>query len=215
MFRDRADAARRLAARLTRYRDRNPLILAIPRGAVPMGRILADELGGELDVVLTHKLGAPHQPELAIGSVSEEGALYLNRPLIASLGVSEGYIEAEKGRQLAVLRERRRALGREPADPAARVVIVVDDGIATGATMRLALEGVGDRGPERLVAAVPVGPPDAVAELAELADEVVCLATPEYFVAIGQFYDVFDQVSDEEVAAILRGQGPPRPEVGW
>lgn len=204
MFADRLEAARRLAKRLGHYRGKDPLILAIPRGAVPMGQILARELGGELDVVLTHKLRAPAQPELAIGAVAEDGAVYLNPSIVMSLGVSGAYIDAERDYQLEQLRERRRRLGRKPANPEGRVVIVVDDGIATGATMRIALRELRTKRPERLVAAIPVGPPEAVAELAGLADEVVCLATPSHFMAIGQFYEHFPQVSDEEVAAILQ-----------
>ncbi len=208
MFRDRAEAAQRLAERLVPYRGQDPLILAIPRGAVPMGAVLAEELGGELDIVLTHKLRAPHEPELAIGAVNEEGALYINQRAVDMLEVSRDYLEAEKAEQLAALKERRRVLGVPPADPAGRVVIVVDDGIATGATMKLALRGLRARGPRRLVCAVPVGPPETVAELEELADEVVCLEQPVHFMAIGQFYERFEQVSDAEVAAILKeGKG--------
>lgn len=210
IFRDREDAARRLAARLGHYRGQNPLILAIPRGAVPMGEILARELEGELDVVLTHKLRAENQPELAIGAINEDGSVYINQHLVMSLGISDAYIEAEKEHQLEALRERRRRLGTLPADPAGRVVIVVDDGIATGATMRMALRGLKARRPRRLIAAIPVGPPESVAELEDIAHEVVCLETPSLFWAIGQFYERFEQVGDEEVAAILqKARGQP------
>ncbi|MFH0811119.1 MAG: phosphoribosyltransferase family protein [Pseudomonadota bacterium] len=205
MFTDRDDAARRLAARLAHYRGQNPLILAIPRGAVPMGAVLADELEGELDVILSHKLRAPQQPELAIGAIGEDGRMYLNpRAVSVFLNISEAYLERERDYQLALLRERRRALGLPPADPAGRIVIVVDDGVATGATMKLALLSLGERAPRRLICAVPVGPPETISELEDLAGEVVCLHVAPDFMSVGQYYHRFTQVSDAEVTATLQ-----------
>ena len=206
MFRDRTDAATRLADRLKGYRGKNPLILAIPRGAVPMGKVIADSLHGELDVVLVRKLRAPHQPELAIGSVNEQGWTYL-ADFAEQYGSSAHYIEAEKRTQMRTLRERRAQYTpiRPPIDPAGRTVIVVDDGLATGATMMAALHGLKVQHPARLVCAVPVAPADTLARVAALVDEVVCLETPAFFQAVGQFYRDFAQVEDDEVVAILRG----------
>ncbi len=205
MFHDRSEAARKLADKLQAYKGQQPLVLAIPRGAVPMAKIIADELGGSYDVVLVRKLRAPINPELAIGSVDESGWTYI-ADHAASTGADSAYIEAEKQHQLAVIRQRRAQYTpiRAPEDPAGRIVIVVDDGLATGATMISALHGLRNRKPARLICAVPVAPPDTLDKVAELADEVVCLAAPENFRAVGQFYADFPQVEDEEVMRILQ-----------
>jgi len=205
MFHDRIDAAHKLAAKLHAYKGRQPLVLAIPRGAVPMAKIIADELGGSYDVVLVRKLRAPINPELAIGSVDESGWTYI-ADHAASTGADSAYIEAEKQHQLAVIRQRRAQYTpiRAPEDPAGRVVIVVDDGLATGATMISALHGLRNRKPARLICAVPVAPPDTLDKVAGLADEIVCLAAPENFMAVGQFYAHFPQVDDNEVMQILQ-----------
>jgi len=206
MFNDRNDAARQLAAALKTYRGQNPLILAIPRGAVPMAKIIAEELQGSFDVVLVRKLRAPYQPELAIGSIDESGWAYI-ADHAASTGASQNYIESEKQAQMETIRKRRSQYTpiRPPIDPAGRIVIVIDDGLATGATMISALHGLRASSPAKLICAVPVAPPDTLKRVAAMADEVICLETPEFFQAVGQFYRNFSQVEDDEVIEILRG----------
>lgn len=205
MFENRRDAALKLVDRLSRYKGKNPLVLGIPRGAVPMARLIAEQLRGEVDVVLVRKLRAPGNPELAIGSVDESGWTHV-ADYAASTGADPRYIEEEKRHELDVIRERRAqyTAHRAVVDPAGRVVVVVDDGLATGSTMIAALHALRQRGPARLICAVPVAPPDTVAKVAESCDELVCLETPEHFYAVGQFYRHFPQVEDDEVVAALR-----------
>ena len=211
-FEDRDDAARQLAEAVRGYRGANPLILAVPRGAVRMGRILADTLGGELDVVLVAKLRAPDWPELAMGAVDETGWAYV-ADFARDMGVDDDYLEEEKRGQLAVLRERRRLYTpwRKPVPVAGRVVLVVDDGLATGATMIAALHSVRARSPLRLVCAVPVASREAIERIQSFADEIVCLEAPVGFRAVSQVYRRFEQLEDAEVIGILRDASRRRP----
>ena len=205
MFKDRDDAAHQLADRLKGYSAQHPLVLAIPRGAVPIGKIVAKQLGGDFDVVLVRKLRAPYEPEVAIGSVAESGWTYI-APYAAALGADQDYIAAEKQKQMATIHARREQYTpiRAPIDPRGRVVIVVDDGLATGATMISALHSLRQRGPAKLVCAIPVASPDALEKIRPMADDVVCLHAPEFFQAVGQFYRHFAQVEDAEVIELLR-----------
>lgn len=202
VFNDRIEAAGYLAAKLADYRGRNPLVLAIPRGAVPMGAALAAALQGQLDVVLVHKLSSAWNQEYAVGAIDESGWSFVSDP-------AEGdarWLEKEKASRLAELRRRRELYspGVEPIDPCGRIVIIVDDGLATGATMIAALHAVRARTPQRLICAVPVAAPDSLKKVESEADETICLHAPWEFCAVGQFYRDFDQVSDAEVIECLR-----------
>jgi putative phosphoribosyl transferase len=211
-FDDRDQAARMLAEALRKYRGASPLVLAIPRGAVPMGRIIADALGGELDVALVMKLQSPWSGELAVGSIDENGWTYI-ADYARDIGVDDEYLEEERRDQMDALKLRRALYTpwRDRLDPAGRVVIVVDDGLATGATMIAALHSARVRNPAKLVCAAPVASREALARIGSLADEIVCLETPVGFQSVSQVYRRFDQVSDGEVVAILRAGPPPAP----
>ena len=205
MFKDRLDAARQLSKALAKYHGQNPLVLAIPRGAVPMGAWMAQELNGQLDVVLVRKLRAPFDPEVAIGAVDETGLAYLS-PYAATLGLDPQYVKDEIKLQMKTIKARRKqySLTRAPVEVKGRVVIVVDDGLATGATMMAALKATREKQPRHLVCAIPVASPDALAKVKPLADETVCLSAPKDFMAVAQFYRQFPQVDDEQVLVFLQ-----------
>lgn len=205
MFADREEAAEALALSLDSYRGRNPLILAIPRGAVPMGSLIAERLQGELDLILVHKLGAPFDPECAVGAIDETGWAYLDPSLPE--GMSKGFLlEQVKAQQLEALRKRRADYTPflQPVDPRGRIAIVVDDGLATGSTMIAALHAVRARDPAELICAVPVAAADSLDKVRPLADKVVCLYATPQFGAVSLYYARFGQVEDAEVADILR-----------
>jgi putative phosphoribosyl transferase len=206
-FRDRHDAGARLAIALERFKSDKPVILALPRGGVPVASEVAGALNAELDLLLVRKIGAPGHQELAIGAVvdGKDPQIVLNHEIIAHAPPPPGYIEAEQKRQLAEI-ERRRHLYRgaePPADIKGRTVIVIDDGIATGATVKAALRGIRQNEPQRLILAVPVAPPDTLRTLEAECDEIVCLSAPEWFNAVGSHYSDFTQTTDEEVMALL------------
>ena len=206
-FHDRHEAGERLARRLLKFKDEHPIVLALPRGGVPVGVEIARALAAPLDLVLVRKIGVPWQPELAIGAIAdgEHPELFTDARMIAELGVTPAYLEEAKAAALTEIERRRRAwLGdRQPVEVAGRTAILVDDGIATGATMEVALRATRQRKPARLVLAVPVAPPGTIAKLRKEADEIICLDTPEEFFAVGQFYRHFPQLEDDEVTALL------------
>lgn len=211
MFRDRKDAGERLAALLLHLKDRNPVVLALPRGGVAIGSEIARLIEAPLDVVLVRKIGVPWQPELALGALADCGGgppeIFIDERMQEALSIPEDYVREETARQLAELERRRRiyCAGRPSVEIAARTAIVVDDGIATGATMRVALRAVRRRSPASLVLAVPVAAAETLAALSGEADETVCVSAPEGLGAIGFYYEDFHQMSDDEVTALLAG----------
>ena len=214
-FRDRSDAGRKLAKALSSYKDRNPVVLALPRGGVPVAAEVAAALDAPLDLILVRKIGVPTQPELAMGAVVDGTApiVVRNEEVIELSGTTADEFDAACASELEEI-ERRRQLyigDRARAEIAGQVVIVIDDGIATGATTRAALQAIRNRKPKELVLAVPVAPPDTITKLRGEVDALICLETPELFGAIGYFYRDFRQVSDQEVVAILKRFPAKRP----
>ena len=205
-FRDRVDAGRVLARKLDRYRGRpDLLVLALPRGGVPVAFEVARELGAPLDVFVVRKLGMPGHEEYAIGAIASGGVRIINEEAITAFGVTDDEIEAVTAAESAELerRERRYRDGRPPPEIAGKTVILVDDGLATGSTMRAAVEALREEGPARLVVAVPTAAPETCQEIGRLVDDMVCAMTPEPFYAVGLWYDDFGQTTDEEVHDLL------------
>ncbi len=209
-FTDRAAAGRALGDRLARMRLVDPVVLALPRGGVPLGLEVARALNAPLDLLLVRKIGVPYQRELAVAAVMDGAApvVVVDEPIRARAGIARSYIEQQARIELAEIERRRRAYvgGRAPLPVAGRTAIIVDDGIATGTTVRAAIKGLRQRQPARLVLAVPVAPPDTVAKLRDEVDDLVCLAQPEGFSAIGLFYVDFHQLSDKEVVRAFASQ---------
>jgi putative phosphoribosyl transferase len=206
MFSNRSEAGRLLARRVQAMGLADPVVLALPRGGVPVAVEVARALGAPLDLLLVRKIGAPQQPELAVGAVGEGGELFVDRHLMDLTGATDEYVARESREQLAEIARRRTAYlgGRAPLPLAGRTAVVVDDGIATGATVHAALKALRRRRPASVVLAVPVASREAVAALSADVDELVCLAQPALFRAVGEHYADFDQVSDGEVEQLMR-----------
>jgi predicted phosphoribosyltransferase len=204
-FDDRRDAGRRLAELLLPLAGERPVVVALPRGGVPVGREVADALDAPLEILAVRKLGAPHNPEYGIGAIAEDGTRVFDPEALAVLGIDGGVLDAIVARETAELQRRVSAYraGRQPLPVAGRTVVVVDDGVATGVTDTAALRALHRKGPRRLILAVPVCAPDSAARLRDEADEVVCLAEPTRLYGVGQWYRDFSQVSDDEVIAAL------------
>jgi len=210
MFADRDDAARQLVEKLKDLPLHDPLVLAIPRGGAATGAVLARGLRADFDVVLSRKLRAKHQPELAIGAIGEDGEVYLNHRIEAATGVDQAYLEGEQQHQIGEITRRQKLFRavRPQAPVAGRSVILTDDGIATGSTMIAAIHVVRAKQPQEIIVAVPVAPPDCLKAIRALCDQLVCLLAPPNFYAIGQYYSSFTPVEDEKVVEILREFAP-------
>jgi putative phosphoribosyl transferase len=211
-FRDRTHAGKLMAVELAEFRGKHPVILGIPRGGIVVAREIARALDGDLDIVLARKLGTPDHEELAMGSLSEGGEMFLNRDVVEDQGISQEEIQYEKNRQMIEIGRRskvfRQALSKTPLE--GRVVIVTDDGVATGATMQAALWAARQEKPGKLVAAIPVASEEAVIRLSADVDKLICLKLPAYFAAVGQFYEEFGQISDEEVRMVMEEEARRR-----
>ena len=208
-YRNREEAGERLADALegVEFADcgTKPLVLGVPRGGVPVAAAIADRIGGELDVIVAHKLGAPGNPEYAIGAIAEDGTTVVDETLIERLGISPEYVEAEQRRQQEEVARRAGTLrGGGPVSLSGRVCVVVDDGVATGSTLESSLRLVGRADPKQVIAAIPVGPPDTIQRLAAIVDVVVCPLQPAAFFAVGAWYDDFSQVSERTVIELLK-----------
>ncbi len=207
IFRDRTDAGERLASVLLAHHIEQPVVLGIPRGGVVVSDVVARRLGADHGVVVARKMGAPRQPELAIGAVTASGGTYIDRSIAAMSGADEQYVSIERQRQMAEAKRREEAFdGASNPDVKGRNVIVVDDGVATGATAVAAIRSVKAQGAASVIFAIPVGPSHTVSQLLSEANDVICLVVESEFHAVGQFYDDFNPVMDDEVEALLRNR---------
>ena len=208
IFKDRADAGKKLAEKLLWLKKENPIILAIPRGGVVTGDVIASVLDCQLDVIVSRKVGAPDNEELAIGAVMHDGSYFPNIDITRMLNVPESFVEEEIARQRKEIERRlMKFRGGKEYDLAGKTIVLVDDGIATGATMFVTAHWVKKQKPKKLIIAIPVGPQDTIDKLNQIADKVVVLQSPYTFNAVGEFYQVFDQVSDDEVQKIMGKYG--------
>ncbi len=204
-FADRTDAGQRLGTELTERGIDSDIVLAIPRGGLPLGRAVANALDRPLDIVVAKKIGAPHNPEYAIGAVASDESVWLNEDAIGTLDIDSEYLETQREEMAAAAREKAQRYRRDQGPPSidGQAVLIVDDGVATGATVRACIDRVTNAGAGRIVLAVPVGSPQTIDDLRSIVDEVVCLETPSSFRAVGQFYDRFEQVNDEQAMTYL------------
>jgi len=205
-FRNREEAAKDLAKELLKYQGKKTVILAIPRGGVILGYEIAKQLNALLDLIIPRKIGAPGNPELAIGAVTEDGTTIMNHLLVSKLSISQEYIELEKEQQIKEIKRRIKTYRDNcpPPNLEAKTIILVDDGIATGATMKAAIKSIRKQNPSTIVVATPVAPPNTIRDLKKEVDKLICLVSYEPFFAIGQFYEEFNQVSDDEVISLLK-----------
>lgn len=213
VFADRTEAGRELAQALVRWRGRaDVVVLALPRGGLPVAQEIARELGAPLDILVVRKLGVPAQPELAMGAIASGGGRVMNEEIVQALRIDAAAIDIVAQRELRELRRRELAYrgDRPPVPVTGKVVVIVDDGMATGATLRAAVGALRHLDPARIIVAVPHGPPDTCALLAQEADEVICLSQPEPYLAVGRWYREFPQLTDAEVQEILAAGSPPR-----
>ena len=208
IFRDRVDAAKRLAKKLEWLKKEDPIILAIPRGGVVTGDVIASELGAKLDIIVSRKIGAPHNQELAIGAVTHDGSYFPNIDITMMLNVPQKYIDSAISAQMKEIEGRlMRFRGTKEYHIEGRTVVLVDDGIATGATMFVAIQWVKKQKPKQIIVAIPVGPKDTIEKLNDIVDKVIVLQSPLYFNAVGEFYREFDQVDDYQVQEIMSKHG--------
>ncbi|MGB9950887.1 phosphoribosyltransferase (plasmid) [Haloarcula marismortui] len=205
MFKNRTDAGQKLAHILDDHDTEADIVLAIPRGGLPIGRVVANSLQIPLDIVSARKIGAPRNPELAVGAVASDGTVWLNESLIDNLELEDTYLEdqIEHQRQAALDKVKRYRGDRPPLEYSGKTVLIVDDGVATGATTIACIRQIKNAGAERVILAIPVAPPDTIERLQSEADEVICVESPPHFGAVGQFYESFEQVSDERAKAYL------------
>lgn len=206
MFKDREEAGKVLAKGLEKYRGKNIIVLAIPRGGVVVAKEVAKNLNAELDLVISRKIGSPTDPEFAIGAVAPDRSVMLNKEVVKEIGVTKGYIERmARIEGIEIDRRMKKYRGRsELPDVKGKIVIIVDDGIATGFTMMSVVEFLKKMKPKKIIVAVPVASPNSVKELEEEVDEVICLESPFYFSAISQIYESFPQITDQEVIKLLK-----------